>query len=72
MWRASVMIVFLLEQRACTLAAMGTAAALFLRDRSEVRVVLFVMVLFVKTVGLCFLFGLTEVYAFLFGMMGFI
>ena len=66
------MVVFLLEQCACTLAAVGTAAALFLRDRSQVCMVFFVVVVFVETVGLCFLFGLTEVYAFLFGMMGFI
>lgn len=66
------MVVLLLEQCASTLAAVGTAAALFLRDRSEMRMVLFVVMFFVKSVGLCFLFGLTEMYAFLFGMMGFI
>jgi len=65
-------VVLLLEQCASTLAAVGTAAALFLRDRSEMRMVLFVVMFFVKSVGLCFLFGLTEMYAFLFGMMGFI
>jgi len=72
MWRASTVVVLLLEQCASTLAAVGTAAALFLRDRSEMRMVLFVVMFFVKSVGLCFLFGLTEMYAFLFGMMGFI
>ena len=45
---------------------------MFLRDRSEMRMVLFVVVFFMESVGLCFLFGLTEVYAFLFGVMGFI
>jgi hypothetical protein len=72
MWRASIVVILLLEQCASTLATVGTAAALFLRDRSEMRMVLFVVVLFLKSVGLCLLFGLTEVYAFLFGMMGFI
>ena len=66
------MVILLLEQCASTLATVGTAAALFLRDRSEMRMVLFVMVLFMEPVGLCFLFGLAEVYAFLFGMMRFI
>jgi len=65
-------VILLLEQCASTLATVGTTAALFLRDRSEMRMVLFVVMFFVKSVGLCFLFGLTEMYAFLFGMMGFI
>ena len=72
MWRAPVVVILSLEQRASALAAVGTAAALFLRDRSEMRMVLFVVVFFMESVGLCFLFGLTEVYAFLFGVMGFI
>jgi hypothetical protein len=72
MWRAPVVVILLLEQRASTLATVGTTAALFLRDRSEMRMVRLVVVLFMESGGLCFLFGLTEVYAFLFGMMGFI
>ena len=51
---------------------MGTAAALFFGDSGQVRMVLFLVVIFEEAVGLCLLLGLTEMNAFLFGVVWFL
>jgi hypothetical protein len=66
------MIILLLEQCAGTFTAMGTATALFFSDSSQVRMVMLVVMFFKEAVGLCFLLCLTEVYAFLFGVVWFV